>query len=478
MVTKKIIPVILCGGTGSRLWPLSRASYPKQYLEINNNEKISFLQGTLNRVKDLKEIDDPIVVCNEEHRFIAAEQLRNINIKPKSILLEPIGRNTAPAITAACFKSIEKNNDPYILVLPADHIIQDKKLFFEVIKKAIDYVKDGKIVTFGISPNKPETGYGYIESKNALDIKELNGEEILRFIEKPIKSKAKEFILDKRFSWNSGIFFFKASTLLNEVLVYQPNIYKYCEKSLLNNDFDLDFQRLDQEIFSLCEKISFDNAIMEKTKLGIVLPLNAKWNDIGSWESMWEISEKDNSGNVSLGKVIIENCRNSYLRSENKLIVGIGIENLIIVESNDAVLVVNKEKVQDVKKVVEFLKINGQSEATIHKTIFRPWGKYTSIGNGINWQVKKIIVKSGQSLSLQLHNHRSEHWIVVDGIALVEIDEKEKIVNKNESIYIPLGSKHRLSNKGKNNLILIEVQSGSYLGEDDIVRFKDNYGRI
>ena len=346
MVTEKIIPVILCGGTGSRLWPLSRASYPKQYLEINNNEKISFLQGTLNRIKDLKEIDDPIVVCNEEHRFIAAEQLRNINIKPKSILLEPIGRNTAPAITAACLKSIEKNNDPYILVLPADHIIQDKKVFLEVIKKAINYVKDGKIVTFGISPNKPETGYGYIESKNALDSKELNGEEILRFIEKPIKSKAKEFILDKRFSWNSGIFFFKASTLLNEVLVYQPNIYKYCEKSLLNNDFDLDFQRLDQEIFSLCEKISFDNAIMEKTKLGIVLPLNAKWNDIGSWESMWEISEKDNYGNAALGKVIIENCRNSYLRSENKLIVGIGIENLIIVESNDALLVVNKEKVR------------------------------------------------------------------------------------------------------------------------------------
>ena len=474
----RILPIILCGGTGSRLWPLSRASYPKQYLEINSNEKISFLQGTLNRIKDLREIDDPIIVCNEDHRFIVAEQLRNINVKPKSILLEPIGRNTGPAITAACFKAIEKNNDPYILVLPADHIIQDKEIFFKVIKKAINYVKDGKIVTFGITPNKPETGYGYIESKNALDSKKLNGEEILRFIEKPIKSMAKKFILDNRFSWNSGIFFFKASTLLNEVLFYEPKMYKYCEKSLLNKDFDLDFQRLDKEIFSLCEKVSFDNAIMEKTKLGIVLPLNAKWNDIGSWDSMWEISEKDNSGNAVLGKVIIENSKNSYLRSENKLIVGIGIENLIIVESNDAILVASKEKVQDVKKVVELLKIRSEPEATTHKTIFRPWGNYTSISESANWKVKKIIVKSGQSLSLQLHKHRAEHWIVVDGTAFVEIDEDKKILNKNESIYIPLGSKHRLSNMEKKDLVLIEVQSGNYLGEDDIIRFKDNYGRI
>ena len=476
-MSNKILPIILCGGTGSRLWPLSRASFPKQYLDINKKQNISFLQGTLYRISDFEEIDEPIIVCNDEHRFITAEQLRNININAKSILLEPIGRNTAPAITAACLKASEGNEDPNILVLPADHIIQDIEIFYKVLKKAIDYVDSGRIVTFGITPYKAETGYGYIESKNELSSKDINGEEIVRFIEKPNKVIAEQFILDKRFTWNSGIFFFKASTLLKEVLTYKPDILKYCQKSLLKKNIDLDFQRLDKKYFSLCEKISFDNAIMEKTKLGIVLPLNAKWNDIGSWESMWDVSDKDDRGNSKLGNIFIEKVSNSYLRSEERIIVGIGIKDLIVIETTDAVLVANKKDSEYVRDIVKRLDKEGRPEANFHKTIYRPWGNYTSIAEGENWQVKKIMVKPGESLSLQMHKHRTEHWIVVNGKALVEINNIKKFLSANESIYIPMECKHRLSNPDAIPLIVIEVQSGDYLGEDDIIRFEDNYGR-
>ena len=477
MSINNIIPVILCGGTGSRLWPLSRESFPKQYLEIDRKDKVSFLQGTVNRIKNFPKMDNPIIVCNEDHRFIAAEQLRNINIKPKSILLEPIGRNTAPAITAACLKAKEEKEDPYILVLPADHIIQDNDVFFKVINKSLKFAEEGKIVTFGVTPFKPETGFGYIESENELSSSDLNGELIVRFIEKPDKEKAEELIQDKRFSWNSGIFFFKVSTLLKEIISFHPNIYKYCKKALLKKSLDLDFQRLDKTSFALCEKISFDIAIMERTQLGIVLPLDAKWNDIGSWEAMWDISKKDNYGNALVGNVFTEKVKNSYIRSDKNLIVGIGIEDIIVVESNDAILVVKKDQTQSVKSLVEYLKKKGDSRATVHKTIFRPWGNYTSVADGLNWQVKKIIVNSGESLSLQMHNHRTEHWIIVDGTALVEINGEENVLNKNENIYIPLGAKHRLSNNWQKTLILIEVQSGDYLGEDDIIRFEDKYGR-
>ncbi len=478
MSENKIIPLILCGGTGSRLWPLSRASFPKQYLEIIPGNSISFLQETIKRVRNLKNFDDPIIICNEDHRFIVAEQVRELGIKAKSILLEPTGRNTAPAITVASIKAFQGNKDSILLVLPADHIIQDEDRFIKTINKAQEFVRRGEIVTFGITPTKAETGYGYIESENELDSENLNGEKIIRFIEKPNKQNAIKFISDKRFTWNSGIFFFKTKDFLDQILIHCPDLYKLCKESLVKNQFDLEFQRLDKEQFSLCQNISIDKAIMEKTNLGVVLPLNAGWSDIGSWESMWEVSKKDENRNVIYGKVILKDIKNSYLRSENKLIVGIGLENLIIVESNDAFLVAKKENSQDVKNIVEYLEKKGMPEASNHKTIFRPWGNYTSISEGSNWQVKKIIVKPGQSLSLQLHNHRTEHWIVVGGSAIVEIDNEEKKLNQNESIFIPLGSKHRLSNKGKNNLILIEVQSGDYLGEDDIVRFKDNYGRL
>ena len=474
---KKIIPIILCGGTGSRLWPLSRASFPKQFLEINKEESISFFQRTITRIKNYERIGNPIVICNEEHRFIVAEQLRKINIKHEAILLEPVGKNTAPAITIACLKAIENHLDPHLLVFPADHIIEDIESFIKVIDKSFDEVERGKLITFGITPNKPETGFGYIESEKELDTKKLNGEKIVNFIEKPDLEKAKKLVSDKKFSWNSGIFFFRAEVFLQELIKYKPNIYKLCKKSLLSNTLDLDFQRIEANSFSLCEDISFDKAIMEKTNLGVVYPLKAGWNDIGSLESMWEVSDKDEVGNSAIGKVITENVKNSYLRSENRLIVALGIEETIVVETVDAVLIAKKDQTQFVKNIVKKLEIDKNPEANIHKTIYRPWGNYSSISEGKNWQVKKIMVEKGESLSLQLHNHRTEHWVVVSGKALIEINGEKKLLNKNESAYIPLGSKHRLSNPGNSPLILIEVQSGDYLGEDDIIRFQDKYGR-
>ena len=474
---KKIIPIILCGGTGSRLWPLSRASFPKQFLEINKEESISFFQRTITRIKNYERIGNPIVICNEDHRFIVAEQLRKINIKHEAILLEPVGKNTAPAITIACLKAIENHLDPHLLVFPADHIIEDIESFIKVIDKSFDEVERGKIITFGITPNKPETGFGYIESEKELDTKKLNGEKIVNFIEKPDLEKAKKLVSDKKFSWNSGIFFFKAEVFLQELIKYKPDIYKLCKKSLLSNTLDLDFQRIEANSFSLCEDISIDKAIMEKTDLGVVYPLKAGWNDIGSWQSMWDVSAKDEVGNSIIGKVITNNVKNSYLRSENRLIVALGIEEIIVVETIDAVLIAKKDKTQFVKDIVKQLEIDKKPEANIHKTIYRPWGNYSSISEGKNWQVKKIIVEKGESLSLQLHNHRSEHWVVVSGQALIEIEGEKRLLNKNESAYIPLGSKHRLSNPGNLPLILIEVQSGDYFGEDDIIRFQDKYGR-
>ena len=478
-MTKNILPVILSGGTGSRLWPLSRASFPKQYLSIKNKDSLSFLQETVKRVKKNENIDDPLIICNEEHRFIVAEQLRNIDVNYKSILLEPFGRNTAPAVTLAAIKAMDEGGDPILLVLPSDHIIKNIEQFNKVLDSAIQYCEAGKLVTFGIIPNKAETGYGYIESENVLDDKKLNGENIIRFIEKPDKDRAKIFISDKRFSWNSGIFLFKSSIFIDEIKKNNPEIYELCKKSLATKLLDLDFQRLEKRFFSLCPSISIDNAIMEKTNLGVVLPLNAGWNDMGSWESMWEVSDKDPKGNVSQGNVILENVSNCYLRSEdNRLIVGNGLNDLIVIDTLDAILIISKDNSQKVKEIVNQMLLDNKDEALIQKTIFRPWGNYHSIAKGTNWQVKKIIVKPNESLSLQMHNFRSEHWVVVSGIALVEINGKEKILDANQSIYIPPKSKHRLTNSGEEPLILIEVQSGNYLGEDDIVRFEDKYGRI
>ncbi len=470
----QIIPVILSGGSGSRLWPLSRASYPKQYICLTENTSKSMLQLTLDRVSDLENINNPIVICNEDHRFIVAEQLREVNITPKAILLEPFGRNTAPAIAIAAIKAMEEGGDPTLLILPADHEIKNTKNFLSAIKLG-SKSSENRLVTFGIVPTSAETGYGYIKASKKMD--ENSGFLIDKFIEKPNKDLAKELIKDKLYTWNSGMFLFKSSLIVNELKKYYPEIIELCKKSIKKNNLDLDFQRIDQNYFKKCTNISIDKAVMEKTKLGSVIPLDANWNDLGGWNSIWNAHSKDENGNSSSGKVIIEDCKNCYLRSESRLIVGMGLKDLIVVETNDALLISDKDKSQNVKKIVEKLKLKGFQEGVEHKRVHRPWGNYISVEEDNRWKVKKIEVKPKSSLSLQMHHHRAEHWVVVTGTAEVEIDNKKIILSENQSTYIPLGSKHRLTNPGSINLVLIEVQSGTYLGEDDIVRFKDSYGR-
>ena len=418
------------------------------------------------------------MICNEEHRFLVAEQMREINIKPNSILLEPIGRNTAPAIVLAALKAVEIEKDPILLVLSSDHFIGNQSQFIKVINEGIQYAERERLVTFGVIPDSPDTGYGYIKSELPLDGSKVYGSNIESFIEKPDLETAKELIKDKRYTWNSGMFIFKANSILKEIKNHAPIILKYCKDALEESVFDLDFQRLKQESFKKCPNISIDIAVMEKTNIGTVLPLEAKWTDIGSWDSVWKISSKDNNNNFIKGKVLAKNTTNCYLRSEKRLITTIGIRDLIIIETSDAILVAEKSKAQEVKNVVNLLKQQGISEGQQHKKIYRPWGFYESIIDEERWQVKIINVKPGEKLSLQKHHHRSEHWIVVSGTANVEIDGKQTTLHENQSSYIPIGSKHRLSNPGKIMLKLIEVQSGSYLGEDDIQRFEDNYGRV
>ena len=478
MTTKNIIPIILCGGSGTRLWPLSRKSFPKQFLSLESSSKKTLLQLTLERTKKLEGIKEPILICNEEHRFIVAEQMRNINIQPKSIILEPFGKNTAPSITLAAIKALEKEKDPLLLILSSDHIIGMEDLFIKAISAGIEYAQKGKLITFGIVPTSPETGYGYIKSKETLNENSLKGEIIESFIEKPNLETAKEYLLDRRFTWNSGIFLFKANIILEEMKKFSPEILKYCETALNEKLFDLDFQRLNENIFSHCPNISIDFAILENTKKGMVIPLNANWTDIGSWDSVWKISKKNEDGNFIEGNIVTKNTKNCYLRSEKRLITTIGLENLVVVETSDAILVADMRQAQEIKEIVNILKKKNISAGKEHKKIYRPWGYYESIFDDDRWQIKLITVKPGQRLSLQKHNHRAEHWIVVSGTAKVEIEENIITLYENQSSYIPMGSKHRLCNPGKIPLLLIEVQCGSYLGEDDIERFEDNYGRI
>jgi len=476
MATRTIFPLILCGGSGTRLWPLSRESYPKQFLSLKKEDNLSLLQKTIQRIIPLKNIQTPILVCNEQHRFIVSEQMRELNIEDFVILLEPFGRNTAPAITLAALKALEIEEDPTLLVLSSDHEIQNVEKFLTLLEKGIEYTEEDKLVTFGIVPTSPEIGYGYIKASKPL-CNTLEGIDIESFLEKPDLKTAKELIKDNRFTWNSGMFMFKAKEIIKEIDKFSPQILEACKETLNKSIIDLDFQRLDKDSFAKCEEISVDVAVMEKTSKGIVIPLDVGWSDVGSWEVVWETSKKDIKGNYTEGKVILENTKNSYLRSENRLIVGIDLDDLVVVDTRDAILISKKNSSQKVKNVVNYLKKSKIPEGHSHTKVYRPWGHYLSVVEDNRWQVKLIQVKPGEKLSLQMHHHRSEHWVVVSGTAKVEVDNKLEILCENQSIYIPLGSKHRLSNPGKINLTLIEVQSGSYVGEDDIVRFEDKYGR-
>ena len=473
----KIIPLILCGGKGTRLWPLSRQSYPKQFLNLFGEDDKSLLQKTQERISSLKGLSDPIIICNDEHRFLVAEQMREIGVCPKSIILEPEGKNTGPAIALGALKAYEEDENSVLLILSADHIIKDISIFTKALEKGFKYALQDNLVTFGIVPNYAETGYGYIESEDNLNNKDIEVSKIKKFIEKPKREVAEKLIKSNRYTWNSGMFIFKTSLILEELGKYSPPIIKQCKEAIDNSSMDLDFLRIDAKKFSKCPNIPIDVAVMEKTTNGLVISLDAGWSDIGSWKSLWEKEKKNSQGNVIKGKTIDFNSQNCYLRSENRLLVTLGLKNTIVVETADAILIANKENSDYLKSIVSELDSKGYKEGLLHKKIYRPWGSYLSLVEDKRWQVKRIEVSPGSSLSLQMHHHRAEHWTVVEGTAKVEIDDNIFILSENQSTFIPLGAKHRLSNPGKINLTLIEVQSGDYLGEDDIIRFKDEYGR-
>lgn len=464
----KICAVIMAGGSGTRLWPLSRAAHPKQFLSLSGEK--TMLQETVQRFEGLS-ISSSITICNEEHRFFVAEQLREID-SLGTIILEPTGKNTAPAIALAALQSLKE--DPLLLVLSADHVIQDNTKFKKVVSSAIPLAESGKLVTFGITPQEAHTSYGYIKKGDAHGA----GFLVKKFTEKPSSDIAKKYVDSKNYFWNSGIFLFKASTYLNELKKFCPDIYDACKASFKRTETDLDFIRIDKDEFIKCPNDSIDYAVMEKTKDAVVVPMDAGWCDIGSWSSLWDISNKDKNGNATYGDVILHNTNNSYIRSDKRLITAIGINNLIIVDTNDALMVSNKNSSQDIKIISEKLKADNRSEWELQREVHRPWGKFDSVDSGEGYQVKRISVNPGAKLSLQLHHHRSEHWVVVSGRAKVINGKKTFFLNKNESTYIPVGAIHSLENPGKNILELIEVQSGSYLGEDDIVRFEDKYGRV
>lgn len=464
-----IIPVILSGGSGTRLWPLSRKAYPKQLLSLTGG-KYTMLQETALRVKRWAA---PIVVANEDHRFIVAEQLQQVDERKPTILLEPVGRNTAPAIALAALAALQKHTDAIIAVLPADHLIKDKKTFLDALKKGVLAAEKNQLVTFGIVPTHAETGYGYIKAVKS----KTEAQKIQQFFEKPNLATAKRYLKSGNYFWNSGIFVFKAAVYLAELGEHHPAMLANCQKSFAQSQQDLDFLRIDKATFSKCPEDSIDYAVMEKTAKAVMVPLEAGWSDLGSWSSVWEEMDKDKSGNVLNGDVVANDCKNSLFFANDHLITAIGVEDLVVIDTSDALMITKRDRVQDVKKLVDQIKSGKRSEHLIHRKVYRPWGSYEGIGYGSRYQVKRIVVKPGASLSLQMHHHRAEHWIVVVGTAKVQRGEEELILKENESIYIPLGAKHRLSNPGKEPLELIEVQSGGYLGEDDIVRFEDHYGR-
>ena len=461
--------VVMAGGSGTRLWPLSRAAHPKQFLALHGDD--TMLQATFKRLDGL-DIESSVAICNEEHRFFVAEQLREID-KLGSIILEPEGRNTAPAIALAALSS-QKGEDPLLLVLAADHVIQDTAAFTKTVINAIPLAEAGKLVTFGVVAHEPNTGYGYIKKGEP----QSTGFAVDAFVEKPSIEVAKEYLKSDNYLWNSGMFLFKASRFLEELEKHRPDIYKACQLSMEGISKDNDFLRVNKLIFASCPSDSIDYAVMEKTDDAVVVPMDAGWSDIGSWSSLWEISDKDCNGSATFGDVMLHNSKGCYVRTDDKLVAAVGLDNLIIIDTKDALMVAHKDSVQDAKIIAQQLKSNERSEWQLHREVYRPWGKYDSIDNGDNYQVKRLTVNPGAKLSVQMHYHRSEHWVVVSGQARVHYGDKSHDLSVNESTYHGKEVVHALENVGDVPLELIEVQVGTYLGEDDIVRFDDIYGRI
>ena len=466
-----VLPVIMAGGSGTRLWPLSRESYPKQFLTLQGS--LTMLQTTIERLNGLSTAA-PLVICNENHRFLVAEQLRQCNALAGNILLEPFGRNTAPAIALAALRAVADGDDPLLLVLAADHVIQDCVAFQAAIRQAIPFADSGSLVAFGIVARSPETGYGYIRRGDTIGD---GGFRIAAFVEKPSLEVAKEFVSSGAYDWNSGLFLFKASRYLEELQKFRPDMLEACRLAMTDASRDMDFIRVNAEAFAKCPDDSIDYAVMEKTDSAVVVPMDVGWSDVGSFASLWEVLPKDQDGNVHNGDVLSHQCHNTLVFAENAVVATVGVDDLVVVQTKDAVLVARRDHAQDVKKVVARLKSAGRSEHQTHREVYRPWGKYDSIDHAHRYQVKRITVKPGAKLSVQMHHHRAEHWIVVSGTANVTIDGVTRLICENQSVYIPLGAVHALENPGKIPLELIEVQVGPYLGEDDIVRFEDRYGR-
>ena len=474
MTKIKITPVILSGGSGTRLWPLSRSMRPKQFINLVGPK--SLFQLTVERIEKLAEVAPPIVVCNEEHRFMVAEQLRELGIEHNGILLEPEGRNTAPAIASAALKLAKQDLCPerIMLVLPADHILGGIEDFITSVEAVLDSAQNGKLATFGITPTKPATGYGYIRTA----VNDSGGVmQVEEFIEKPDQKTADQFFESQNYFWNSGMFLFRADAYLKELTQSKPDIVQNVEAAVSAAEADLDFLRLSSESYVECESISIDYAVMEQSENVVMAPLKCSWSDIGSWTSLWEIGEKYESGNVMHGDVVTSNTENCYLHSENKLVATLGVKDLVVVETHDGVMISSMSHDQQVKEIVSILEANNRPETQLHRKAFRPWGNYDSLDKGDRFQVKRITVKGGHSTSMQKHYHRAEHWIVVSGTAEVTVGDKTFMLTENEAGYIPLGAPHRLKNPGKVPLELIEVQTGTYLGEDDIERMDDEYGR-
>lgn len=472
-----LVPVILSGGSGTRLWPLSRRGYPKQFLPLLNRHTL--FGETLDRCAGLDGTMPPLVVANQDHRFFVAEQLHRRGVKGGEILLEPCGRNTAPAIAAAAFRLLDTRDrkDSLMLVLPADHAIADMTAFARAVAAASEAARDGHLVTFGIVPARPETGYGYIRADRGTALAGGAAFRVAEFVEKPDAETAERYVASGDFTWNSGMFLFRPGVFLDELRRFHPEIAKHAEASVTAAKVDMDFVRLHADTFAASPSDSVDYAVMEHTERAAVVPLDCGWSDVGAWSALWELAEKDADGNAVGGDVVVLDSRGSYIRSSHRLVATVGVENLVVVETPDAVLVADKSRVQDVKKVVDQLLSDERDEANLHRQVHRPWGTYDCIDAGERFQVKRITVKPGSQISLQKHCHRAEHWVVVRGTAEVTCGDKVITLTENESTFIPLGTVHRLRNPGRMPLEIVEVQSGSYLGEDDIVRFEDTYGR-